>query len=56
MWSLRNWRRRRTLARNPVDDALWAEVRQALPILDGITPKKTGACASAACCSSTTST
>lgn len=40
MWSLRNWRRRRTLARNPVADSLWAEVRQALPILDGLSAEE----------------
>ncbi|MBO2930138.1 M90 family metallopeptidase [Metapseudomonas otitidis] len=36
MGFFRDWRRRRILARHPVDDALWAEVRQALPILDGL--------------------
>lgn len=35
MW-LSNWRKRRTLARNPVDPALWASVREQLPILDGL--------------------
>ena len=36
MWSLKAWRRRRTLERNPVDPAHWAEVRRRLPILDGL--------------------
>ena len=36
MWSLKAWRRRRTLERNPVDPAHWAEVRKRLPILDGL--------------------
>jgi hypothetical protein len=36
MWSLRAWRRRRLLARNPVAPADWAEVRRRLPILDGL--------------------
>lgn len=36
MWSLSAWRRRRTLARHPVDDKLWADVRHQLAILDGI--------------------
>lgn len=36
MWSLRAWRQRRILARNPVDPALWARVRETLPLLDGL--------------------
>lgn len=36
MWSFKAWRRRRTLERNPVDPAHWAEVRRRLPILDGL--------------------
>ncbi|WP_223112465.1 zinc-dependent peptidase [Pseudomonas syringae] len=36
MWSLSNWRRRRTLARHPVADELWQKVRERLPILDGL--------------------
>ncbi|MNO82913.1 Protein MtfA [compost metagenome] len=36
MWSFSAWRRRRTLARNPLDPALWAQVVQQLPILDGL--------------------
>jgi Mlc titration factor MtfA (ptsG expression regulator) len=36
MWSLRNWRRQRILARNPVAPALWSAVCQRLPMLDGL--------------------
>ncbi|MGV8843922.1 MAG: zinc-dependent peptidase [Pseudomonas sp.] len=36
MWLFRAWRRRRILARHPVDPATWAQVRQHLPILDGL--------------------
>ncbi|WP_375741346.1 zinc-dependent peptidase [Pseudomonas boanensis] len=36
MWSFRNWRRQRTLARNPVEPKTWTAVRQRLPILDGL--------------------
>jgi len=36
MWSFSAWRRRRTLARYPVDAALWQQVRDHLPMLDGI--------------------
>ena len=36
MWSLSAWRRRRTLARHPIDPQLWQQVRERLPILDGI--------------------
>ena len=36
MWSYRNWRRRRILARNPVDPQQWSAVRRHLPILDGL--------------------
>lgn len=36
MWSYRNWRRRRILARNPVDPMQWAAVCRRLPILDGL--------------------
>lgn len=36
MWSFGAWRRRRFLARHPLDPALWAEVRRQLPILDGL--------------------
>ena len=36
MWSLKAWRRSRTLERNPIAPAHWAEVRRRLPILDGL--------------------
>lgn len=36
MWSFKAWRRQRTLERNPIDPAHWAEVRRRLPILDGL--------------------
>ncbi|WPO99461.1 zinc-dependent peptidase [Pseudomonas sp. HR96] len=36
MWSLSAWRRRRTLARHPVDAQTWHGVRQHLAILDGL--------------------
>ena len=36
MWSLRNWRRQRTLAKNPVAPELWRKILQRLPILDGL--------------------
>lgn len=36
MWSFSAWRRRRFLARHPLDPALWAEVCRQLPILDGL--------------------
>lgn len=36
MWSFHAWRRRRILARHPISPALWASVRQPLPILDGL--------------------
>ena len=36
MWSFRAWRRRRILARHPVEPAIWASVLQRLPILDGL--------------------
>lgn len=36
MWSFGAWRKRRFLARHPLDPALWAEVRRQLPILDGL--------------------
>lgn len=40
MWSLRNWRRRRTLARHPVAEELWQQVRKRLPILDGLSTEQ----------------
>ena len=36
MWSLRAWRRRRTLAKYPIDARQWQVVRERLPILDGL--------------------
>jgi Mlc titration factor MtfA (ptsG expression regulator) len=36
MWSLRNWRRQRMLAKHPVAPELWQKIRQRLPILDGL--------------------
>ncbi|AYC31469.1 zinc-dependent peptidase [Pseudomonas cavernae] len=36
MGFLRSWRHRRILARYPLDPALWQQVRQSLPILDGL--------------------
>ncbi|WP_409298251.1 zinc-dependent peptidase [Pseudomonas sp. KCJK8993] len=36
MWSLSAWRRKRRLARHPVSDQTWQQVRQQLPFLDGI--------------------
>jgi Mlc titration factor MtfA (ptsG expression regulator) len=33
MWSLRDWRRRRTLARHPIPDTLWQAACARLPIL-----------------------
>ncbi|MCG4454615.1 zinc-dependent peptidase [Pseudomonas sp. MMS21-TM103] len=36
MWSFRAWRRRRILARHPISPAIWAIVRQRLPLLDGL--------------------
>jgi Mlc titration factor MtfA (ptsG expression regulator) len=40
MWSLRAWRRRRTLAKNPLDPALWQRVREHLAILDGLSAEE----------------
>lgn len=36
MWSFRAWRRRRIIARHPIDATTWATVRQRLPLLDGL--------------------
>ncbi|TLX57008.1 zinc-dependent peptidase [Stutzerimonas nosocomialis] len=41
MWSFRQWRRKRTLARLAVEPALWQSVLDSLPILDGLTPDET---------------
>jgi Mlc titration factor MtfA (ptsG expression regulator) len=40
MWSFREWRKRRTLARHPVDPQMWERVRQRLPILDGLSAEE----------------
>jgi len=36
MWSFRAWRRRRLLSRHPLDEQLWRNVLDSLPILDGL--------------------
>jgi Mlc titration factor MtfA (ptsG expression regulator) len=36
MWSLRAWRRQRTLQRHLIDADTWQQVRRQLPILDGL--------------------
>lgn len=36
MWSFKAWRQRRILAKHPVSAATWSQVRQQLPILDGL--------------------
>lgn len=36
MWSFRAWRRQRILARQPISPSSWANLRQQLPILDGL--------------------
>jgi len=41
MWSFSAWRRRRLLARNPVDAELWRRVLDSLPILDGLSAEET---------------
>ncbi|MEG7363760.1 zinc-dependent peptidase [Pseudomonas citronellolis] len=40
MWSFSAWRRRRFLARHPLDAQLWAEVLRRLPILDGLSEEE----------------
>ena len=40
MWSWRAWQRQRTLRRHAITDAQWAQVSDALPILDGLTPEQ----------------
>src|SRR5471032_1814011 len=37
MWSLSDWRKRRTLARHPVEPQVWQRVLRRLAILDGLT-------------------
>mgnify|MGYP003443733301 FL=1 len=34
MWSFKAWRQRRILAKHPISLAVWAKVRQTLPILE----------------------
>jgi len=41
MWSFRDWRRKRTLARLAIEPALWQRVLDSLPILDGLTREET---------------
>lgn len=40
MWSLSAWRRRRILARHPVEPQLWADVRHQLAIIDGLSAEE----------------
>lgn len=40
MWSLSAWRRRRTLARYPIEPQQWQRVREGLPMLDGISDEE----------------
>ncbi|MGV8919726.1 MAG: zinc-dependent peptidase [Pseudomonas sp.] len=40
MWSLSDWRRRRALARHPVDQSVWNRVRQRIAILDGLSAEQ----------------
>ncbi|MFV3412020.1 zinc-dependent peptidase [Pseudomonas nitroreducens] len=40
MWSFKAWRRRRFLARYPLDAELWTQVRRHLPILDGLSEEE----------------
>jgi Mlc titration factor MtfA (ptsG expression regulator) len=42
MWSLRDWRRQRTLTRHPVAPQVWQRVRERLPILDGLSAEQDG--------------
>ena len=41
MWPFRAWQRKRLLARYAIDPALWREVLQSLPILDGLDLEET---------------
>ncbi len=41
MWSFRDWRRKRILARLAIEPALWQSVLDSLPILDGLTSEET---------------
>jgi len=40
MWSLSGWRKRRTLARHPVDTDAWNRARHRLAILDGLSAEQ----------------
>lgn len=40
MWSFSAWRRRRILARHPLDPVLWADVCRQTPILDGLSAEE----------------
>ncbi|MBD1590208.1 zinc-dependent peptidase [Pseudomonas typographi] len=40
MWPFSAWRRRRALARYAISDMLWAQARERLPILDGLTAEQ----------------
>ena len=41
MWSFRDWRRKRILARLAIEPALWQSVLDSLPILDGLSVEET---------------
>ncbi|WP_404437996.1 zinc-dependent peptidase [Stutzerimonas chloritidismutans] len=41
MWSFRDWRRKRILARLAIEPALWQRVLDSLPILDGLSQAET---------------
>lgn len=41
MWSFRAWRRQRLLARHAIDPALWRDVLDSLPLLDGLSEAET---------------
>ncbi|MCG6540799.1 zinc-dependent peptidase [Pseudomonas sp. KSR10] len=41
MWSFRDWRRKRILARLAIEPALWQSVLDSLPILDGLSAEET---------------
>lgn len=41
MWSFRDWRRKRILARLAIEPSLWQSVLESLPILDGLSHEET---------------
>jgi hypothetical protein len=41
MWSFRDWRRKRILARLAIEPALWQSVLDSLPILKGLSVEET---------------